>query len=217
MGPLDGVTHSWGNWGKDRSAHWLAHPVPWDFTRVELVGSWESLRGSLGGVSMSMRAGPFAGGAGLGHPEFHSSQTQVSQHRPEPRGASRRNWAGLEGRKLGRKGLHVSACRTVSAELGVFYHHQSRQLSTALPIRGNTSVCGFEQEQRLGVSGLCLYGRTGVCLPCLLSIIYNKLHVFGVGESSPQQSCAVWPPHTPEPTGSPPGGCPPYTIPVFCC
>ena len=103
MGPLDGVTHSRGNWGKDRSAHWLAHPVPWDFTRVELVGSWESLRGSLGGVSMSVRAGPFAGGAGLGHPEFHSSQTQVSQHRPEPRGASRRNWAwaGLEGRKLG--------------------------------------------------------------------------------------------------------------------
>lgn len=132
-----------GTWGKDRSAHWLARPVPWDFTRVELVplvGSWGSLRGWLGGVSV--RAGPFAGGAGLGHPEFHSSQTQVSQHRPEPRGASRRNWtwAGLEGRKLGRKGLHVSACWTVSAELGVFYHHRSRRLSTALPFV-ETRVC----------------------------------------------------------------------------
>ena len=111
MGPLDEVTQSRGIWGKDISAHWLARPVPWDFTWVELiplVGSWGSLRAWLGGVSV--RAGPFAGGAGLEHREFHSSQTQVSQHRPEPRGASRRNWAwaGLEGRKLGRKGLYVS-------------------------------------------------------------------------------------------------------------
>lgn len=125
MGPLYGVTQSRGAWGKDISAHWLAWPVPWDFTQVELVppvGSWGSLRGWLGGVSVL--AGPFARGAGLGHREFHSSQTQVSQHRPEPRGASRRNWAwgGLEGRKLGRKGLRVcvlldSVCRPGSVLL----------------------------------------------------------------------------------------------------
>lgn len=52
------------------------------------------------------------------------------------------------------------SCWTVSAELGVFYHHWSRRLSAALPTRGNTSVYGFEQEQRLGVSGLPLCGRT---------------------------------------------------------
>lgn len=34
-----------------------------------------------------------------------------------------------------------------------------------------------------------------VSLPCLLSTICNKLHVFGVGESSPTQSHAVCPPH----------------------
>lgn len=59
MGPLDEVTQSRGTWGKDISAHWLARPVPWDFTWVELiplVGSWGSLRAWLGGVSV--RAGP---------------------------------------------------------------------------------------------------------------------------------------------------------------
>lgn len=97
-------------------------PVPWDFIQVELVTGWKlgSLRGWLGGVSVL--AGPFARGAGLGHREFHSSQTQVSQHRPR----TKRSFTGGTGRgRPGRPGSWERACVSVScwavsADLGVF-------------------------------------------------------------------------------------------------
>lgn len=218
MGPLDGVTQSWGDLGQGQICPLASPPRPlglhmgragptgWELGEPEeLVGRRVRAGRPLCRRSR-LRASRIPQLPDTGQPAH--ARTQRSFQEELDMGGPGRPEAGEEG----------PACLCLLDSVrraGSVLSSPVKATVHSPPICGNTSVCGFEQEQRLGVSGLCLCGRTVVCLPCLLSIFCNKLRVFGVGESSPPQSCAVWPPHIPEPTVSPPGGCPPPTIPQF--